>query len=347
MKIIIIGDYTGKGDEGLSQISQKISGLLERENKVKRINTIDVLKPRSIFEIIKYHSDIIHYITGPTLRSFVILAILKILLLCKPKIIISATRPFIPQKYFFLLKYSPVDLIFTQAGKWEEVFKKNKIATKFLPNPVNIEKFVKSGLEKPELRKKYNLPADKKILLHVGHIRSNRNLHFFLNIADKVEQLGYKIVIVSSTYFNQDSQLYSKLINAGIIVKNEYFEKIEEIYSLADLYVFPIKGLEKNDYPSNLEEVGVIDMPLSILEAISVGLTIISTEIDAVQTLLEKNNVEKEIVFWDGTEEQFMIRLAQCDGKNNNNSSMREIINQENVASIIQSQYRKLLSAGV
>ncbi len=345
LRILLIGDFSGDGDEGLTQISKIFLNLLSVEHNVQYYNTKKVLFLKNLLQIWKFQPQIIHYITGPTLKSFFVLMFLKIILMWKVKTIISATRPFIPSKYFFLLKYFHVDLIFTQSSKWENIFNKYGFKTSFLPNPINTEKFNRSKLSKDELKLKYNIPPDYKILLHVGHIRPNRNLNFFLKIKEDVEKLGYKILIVSSTHFEKDESLHKELLNSGIIVIKEYLENINEIYSLSDYLVFPIKGLESNYFPQSLEEIGVIDMPLSILEALSIGIPIISNEVDSINNLYKNIHEKCTITFWNGTKSDFLEKLKNVKMITNNNSALRKEVEQYTIKEKIQVIYSDLLNS--
>jgi len=344
IRIIFIGDFTGKGDEGLSQISKKISELVNDCYNVKNINTKDIFHIVTIVEIIKFKPDIIHYITGPTLRSFIILTILKLVLLNNVKTIVSATRPFFRRKYFNLLKIFPIDLIFTQAKKWEIVFKKAAIDTVFLPNPIDTNKFKNREFLHTGLRRKYNLPYNKKILLHIGHIKANRNLRVFVEKHDELVKRNFQVVIVSSSYFAEDQKLMSELKASGVIILSDYFSNIEEIYSLADVYIFPVKGLEDNYFPEGYNEVGVVDMPLTILEALAVGVPILSTHIDALKRLLRINNSKNIVKFWNGEGSTLIDALNDIEIKERiNNSNIIKLIDKTNIKNKIIFEYNNLL----
>ena len=155
LKILVVGDFTGKGDEGLSQISKRIFRLLKDKNITMSVNTNNLMNIKTIILILRFNPDIIHYVTGPTIRSFIYLSFLKYLFIYRVKIVISATRPFLQKRYFKLLKFLPVDLIFTQANKWEIIFKKAGIKTSFLPNPIDIRKFNEQSINKNKLKKKF------------------------------------------------------------------------------------------------------------------------------------------------------------------------------------------------
>ena len=299
MKILLIGDFAGKSSEGLSQISKRLAVLMGNHNETLNANTKNVISIKTLIKIFQFKPDVIHYVTGITIRSLIITKLLKLFLLNRPKTILSAVRVFLAPLHIKLIKYFKPDLILTQAGKWSAIFKYEGIATEFLLNPVEIEKFNKVGLNAIDLKEKYGIPADKKIILHVGHIKENRNLDSLLEISEDLKVSGYKVVIVSSPSFHHDEKLIERLIKAEFIIIKGFIDKIEEFYNIADIYFFPVKGLSKNYFPKTYNEVGVIDTPLSVLEAIAVGIPIVTSEIDSLNLILDQNTLQN-LVVWDG-----------------------------------------------
>lgn len=114
------------------------------------------------------------------------------------------------------------------------------------------------------LRKKYNIPEDRRVLLHVGHIRESRNLQWLIEI--KADLPDLEVILVGSTATEQEMGLCKQLENAGIRVMREYLPQIQEIYQLADVYCFPVTLA-----------TAAMETPLSVLEAMSTNLPIITT----------------------------------------------------------------------
>ena len=154
MRILLIGDFTGRGDEGLSKISKTFLDLISDQNEVLKLNTKETILPLNVLKIIKFNPDIIHYITGVTIRSFIVAKLLKLICLNKPKTIISAIRAFLTSSQISFIKYVKPTLILTQAQKWETIFQEKGITTKFLPNPVDTNKFKRSDVNKDMIRRK-------------------------------------------------------------------------------------------------------------------------------------------------------------------------------------------------
>ena len=111
------------------------------------------------------------------------------------------------------------------------------------------------------LRSKYGLP-DGRLILHVGHISQGRNLEVLRRIADKATG----VLVVSSTTTRRQPQVEAMLRAPGVILMDEYIDRIEEIYRLVDGYVFP-----------TMSATDAIDIPLSVLEAMATNLPVAAT----------------------------------------------------------------------
>ena len=142
------------------------------------------------------------------------------------------------------------------------------LKSKLLPLYTDLEKFVPLPISqsKSELRKRYNIPTNKYIISHMGHLNEGRNLESLIPL----QNAGYQIVIVGSSSTPKDAlgsdNLKQKLLDSGIIILDKYIENIEEIYQLSDIYIFPVVG-----------ENSSIGMPLSVLEARACAIPVITT----------------------------------------------------------------------
>jgi len=151
----------------------------------------------------------------------------------------------------------------------------------FLPLSVDTSKFQPlQNIERKEaLRKKYDIPVDKYIITHIGHINWGRNLNALIPL-----QNGDNQVVVagsSSTPIDapKEKELKKHLLDCGIKIIDRYIENIEELYQLSDLYVFPV-----------IFEGGCIGIPLSILEARACGIPVLSTEFGGLKEVSECMN---------------------------------------------------------
>ena len=139
------------------------------------------------------------------------------------------------------------------------------IKTSVLPLGVNDKKFCGCNrAKKRKLRDKYSFDPDVEVLIHVGHIKRARNIEWLIEVKKYLPKVN--VLIVGSTTTVHEEDLRRLLEEKGIIVLREYIPSIEEIYQLADWYVFPVL---KNDE--------AIETPLSVLEAMATNLPVLTT----------------------------------------------------------------------
>jgi glycosyltransferase involved in cell wall biosynthesis len=143
------------------------------------------------------------------------------------------------------------------------------IAASLLPFGVDTDKFspVANMAERAALREKYGLAIDARVYLHVGQITAKRNVLLLANLVDT----GTEVVVVGSSSsaaqgFPHDAEVVEYLESRGVKVWIRYFEKVQELYRLADCYLFP-----------TFHETGGIGFPLSVLEALACGTTVVTT----------------------------------------------------------------------
>jgi glycosyltransferase involved in cell wall biosynthesis len=307
LRIVLIGTFANRLDEGLRNISSRILKELQSKHEVVALNTGESLKWRSVQAVNHFRPDIVHYLNGPTIRSFAILRIYKLLL---PHVvcIASATRPFFSGFSRWIVGALKPDLVLTQALRWETLFRSKGIKTSPLMNGVDLARFrPEDNQKKIELRKKYGIPNDKHILLHVGHIKKNRNLEIFSDISRKNESI--QCVIVGGTSFNVDIDIKQQLMSAGCIVISKYIESIQEIYQLADCYVFCVQDRNEKQFPRAYREVGAIDTPLSVLEAMACNLPVITTRFGSLPRMFKEGN---GVFFYDGGAEDLLRNIQKA-----------------------------------
>lgn len=244
--------------------------------------------------------EIILYIpeASYTFNSFIRAKILKLLSKRSKVFILGVQRRRFNclSKMFLMLLKPECLLLFSRADK--DYFKQVGFKVKVLPPAIDKEKFYEvEHNTRIMLRKRYNLPIDKIIVTHIGHIKESRNLTCFVNI-QRIDNI--QVVIVGSTSTHTDLKLKQFLEDQGIIVINNYLQEIQEIYQLSDVYVFPV-----------LEETGAIEMPLSVLEAMACNLPVITTRFGC---LVEHFKEDAGVKYFNDTEE--LVGLVRNVNKN-------------------------------
>jgi O-antigen/teichoic acid export membrane protein/glycosyltransferase involved in cell wall biosynthesis len=133
-----------------------------------------------------------------------------------------------------------------------------------------------AGGEREALRRKWGLTAGDRILLHVGHLREGRNLSALQPLAAVP---GTTVLVVASTQRGPESErIKDELVRSGVTVLEGYQPQVEELYRLADCYVFP---------PVSTDHA--IAMPLSVLEAMASGLPVVSMRFGAMAERFENS----------------------------------------------------------
>jgi len=273
LKICLIGDVRGNLDEGMKKITFNIYDILSKSNCVKVIKPLELIIKRS--DIAKFDPDILHYVTGPSIFSLFLLKLSQIYLR-ETKTIISVTHPqYLWPKSF--LKFFRPDLALVQTDDMNLLFGSIGVDTLFYPNGVDIEKFKPiNNSEKAILRKKYNVPHDRFVILHVGNLRKGRNL---LILEELSKFNGIYVLIVASTSIKKDKKLYNKLKKLNIEIITHYVENIGELYSLADAYLFPV-----------MSRPYAVDLPLSVMEAMSCNIPVVSSRFGGLPIFFPDGN---------------------------------------------------------
>ena len=243
-------------------------GPCEDENSlIKKVSINKFLYSRNLYNAIRIQRpDFVYYIpkASATFNSFIRFRILSFILK-KTDIAMIALQnrnySILIQKFIRMINPGT---LFVTSNYMSNQFKRVNIETQLLPMGVDTKKFIPVSIEKKhELRDKYNIPHDKYIVLHVGHLKESRNIRVFLSLA---KQPWIKAVIIGSTSTFQEEALKKELRQSGIIIIDKYVSENQEIYQLSDCYIFPV-----------LERSGAMEFPLSILEAMACNLPIITT----------------------------------------------------------------------
>lgn len=143
-----------------------------------------------------------------------------------------------------------------------------------LRNCVEESKFKKnlSNIEKKELRKKYNIKENDKVLLFTGRLTKEKGILELLQAIQKSEIDNIKLLVVGSFFFDtnvksnflKELNSYKEKMNDKIIFTGFVnYDEIYKIYNIADIAVLPSVW----DDPA----------PLTIIESLTCGLPIITT----------------------------------------------------------------------
>jgi len=208
-----------------------------------------------------------------------------------------------------------------------------------LANGVNCDQFSPvNEQEKLSIRKELGLPKNKKIILHVGHLKANRNLTIFKEI-QKIDHV--QVVIVGGTTEKTDELFKEDLRRSGIRVFHEYYEDISVFYKVSDIYIFPTSdtGIE---LPTSYNQVGAIDLPLSVLEAMACNLPVITRPFGALTRLFRQD--EGLIFCRTDTEILCEVRTVLRNGVSANTRQKVLPYNWRNIIETLEEIYRDAIT---
>jgi len=306
MKICIIGEHSPRPCEAMISTASYLVRELSKRHEVLFKNVRDIFVRDFWKDIRAFSPQIIHYIPGPSIISFAITKALS-LYYRNAKIVMSALHPDLPLFSKIFIRLLKPDLILSQSYESEQMFTQLGCRTAFLPSGVNTEKFIPvSKAIKATLRKKYGFNKERFTVLHVGHFLKIRGLEIFGRVVSEDNQ----VIIVGSPYGKPERGVWQKLEEMGCLVFRDYFENIEEIYALSDCFLFPTK-----------DKLGSVEMPLSVIEAMSCNLPVISTKFGALPRVFEPGD---GLIFVDDTN-GFVSELEKLK----NNSSHIEVKTRE------------------
>lgn len=325
MRICLIGDITGNIDEGMKKMSYHIYDTLSKNAEVIILNPYSILTLGFWRNLIQFKPEVINYMTGPSLKSLFFMKIISIFSIKSTKII-TVSHPKI--KFKSLVPLLKTKYAIVHSEKTNIMFSNYGFKTEFIPNGVDTDKFVKPSYEmKMYLRKKYSIPENKYVILHVGNILAGRNIV----VLKGLQKDNNQVIIVGSTSIDVNVSILNELKDEGCIVITDFIEDIHELYQLADCYIFPV-----------LDEIRAIECPLSVLEAAACNLPIISTKFGGLQHIFE----EKDGFYFVDTvpEIDLLVEKVKINVSNINTRSQVEEYSWKNIGSNYLSFYEKILA---
>jgi glycosyltransferase involved in cell wall biosynthesis len=286
-KICILSEWLhGFPDEGIHNLAQSLLDHWKTAYSVRALKIGSDLRVNRLFlswrlrqTLREIRPDLIFYIS-PSSAKVTALLRARILKIYSPRsrVFVIATQPVRFRRFERrLVPLLAPDGILVQAPSSKHELRRIPCPVYFLPSGVDTSRFVPvDEIQRRNLRKKYNADEDAFVVLHVGHISRGRNVEVLEGLA----RLGnVRVLLVGSTSTPQDEDLARQLIQTGVQLIREFIPRIEEIYQLADAYVFPV-----------VSEEASIGVPLSVLEAMACNLPVITTHFGGLPWMFQGEN---------------------------------------------------------
>lgn len=251
-KIHIVSTVNGQVNEGMRNVATHIAKAFEKDNEVRYSGL------KEIFSIVRNScscdvtmvfaraNKLVYWLSR--MISF-FSRNLWIVCVQKPDDDFAALAKKHPLKASYLtIVEKDLDSVAVRPGFRKELFDVGIKAEKF--SPVDKKR-------QTELKKKYGFDPDRLLAIHVGHCSAGRSLEDFALIKD-----ADRMVVASGMFENAET--VKILEDSGVKIHRGYMEHVEEIYQMADVYIFPTHSTEF-----------VISIPLSVMEALSCGVPVI------------------------------------------------------------------------
>lgn len=287
--IILTNCLTEVDDEGCLKVANSLVNRLKQADPAVTVASCGGESPRSdvhlpsnklmlnprLWRYLRRRRERVLYIPAYArmLPTALRIGVLSLMTRCKMQVLLTMKSP-IGRLAGLLLRMSGAQIIALSEeahALYREVIGDRAIRMK---TGVDTGRFVPVNAdEKAALREKYGIPADKPVVLHVGHMTTGRNITRLMEVDER-----FHVVLVVSTKTRgvQDEQLRAQLeARENITIIDDYVPQIEEIYQLSDVYLFPVQ-----------EELCCIDVPLSAMEAASCGIPVVATPYGELRELL-------------------------------------------------------------
>ena len=264
MVIHVIGTVNGQVNEGMRNVATHLAKEFEKDNTVlysglKQIPQIVLNSRRADATMIFARANKLVY----SLASIVTK-------MCRNTWIVLVQKPdsdFMARNNKHPLKCSYLSIT---EGDMKDVKVVSGCKKKLFSVGIKAEKFAPVSAEQP-------------LVIHVGHCSKGRGLEDFAKI-----HTAQRMVVASGMF--EDENVVRILNEAKVKIHKGYLENVEEVYQMADAYLFPTRSAEF-----------VISIPLSVMEALSCGVPVIGYK--SFENLNEITGSEGAITLVDNAEQ--------------------------------------------
>ena len=275
-RVCLISNYRDNTGGSFRKCAEYTYSYLSTKFDVCHLYIDHLFSAKFFIQIIRFRPNIIHYIAGTSLKSFILLKLLSFL---SPgcKTIITAIQPSYTATGKTLIPSFRPDLVLCQSKYTAKELKLLRCQVKLLVGGVDTGKFIKSDQNiKQSLREKYGLPVNDFIVLTIIPVRRSSDTAHVIDIAAAyMGRINVQVVVVVNVATQPIQSIIEPIVNCGCRIYTSFISNIEEFYMLSDCFIFTTPA-----------DIGYrqyrMEFPLSILEAMSCNLPIITTRFGAI-----------------------------------------------------------------
>jgi glycosyltransferase involved in cell wall biosynthesis len=286
---VITEDLLGAPDEGIKKFAFTVAQSLRSVHDVTLLGTRGetslpnarvvpaprtFLSPALARELRQQRPDVVIYVAtaSTTLWSFARSRVLKLLAPSARIVLVGLWahrhRPWQQR----LIRFVAPDLVCVQSPATQRYLADLGCRVSVVPSGVDLDRFrpVPDDRQR-QLRDQYGVRHDLPVVLHVGHLQQRRGVGILAEIAASGD---CQAVLVTSSSTPRDLAVARSLRKAGVLVITTYQPHIEELYQLADCYLFPVASRANS-----------IEAPLSVLEAFACDMPVVSTRFGGLESM--------------------------------------------------------------
>lgn len=291
MRVHFIGTINGQTNEGMRNVA---THLFEAAKKIHIVQS-SLLKDIPSIILKSIRSDACIIVAKANQSVYWLIRMLQAF--CRNIWVVLVQQP--DSAYLRLNDAHPLKCNYFYINKddIEGIVLRNAKQTYQISIGINISKFKPVSKSKSiELKRKYAIPSDKPLIVHVGHCSCGRGLEDFCVIP---RNMAERLVVVSGMF--EDSDIVQKLEQNNVRIIRGFVENIEEIYQMADIYLFPTQSTRY-----------VISIPLSVMEALACG-----TPVMAYKTFDNINQIKckEESITWISSSDEIAVKLNRVAAK--------------------------------
>ena len=265
--VFVVGEHTENPSEGMQVITAATAEALEQNGfSVRRAEAGRPIK--TVLLALALRPAAVVFTHGPG-RGVLLCSVLLRFANCRC-IIWIASRPDLGCVPRLLRNRRSAHLIVANPGdvQFKDYARDARVETRFIG--IDTSRFQEFGpWPWPELS------PTTSVLLHVGHVRTNRGLSLLREIQRKTADDAQVVVVVGSR-FAPDPEELRQLLDAGVMVITGYVPQIGTMYRHAALYIWPVSDADG----------GAVDLPQSVLEALASGCPVVAVDFGALSHAL-------------------------------------------------------------